>query len=127
MQDLTLEQAQSIAAQDRRKAAQDFEAHPICVAACDDRGLLLDFARMEVAPARSVRISQAMLDRLHRERIEVEYFCDLELTALPGGSTQTKHDGRELCTVTPYVRTPRWRPKTRHRGPGGERLSAGNP
>lgn len=113
MPDLTLEQAQLIAAQAMNKAAQDFGPRPICVAVCDDRGLLLAFARMDGAPARSVRISQgkayssarvgtttqALLERLHREHIEVGYFCDPELTALPGGSPLKNGDGRVVGAV----------------------------
>ena len=113
MPDLTLEQAQSITSQAMDKATQDFGRRPICVAVCDDRGLLLAFARMDGAPARSVRIAQGkayssarvgtttqtLLDRLHRERIEVGYFCDPELTALPGGSPLKNGDGRVVGAV----------------------------
>ena len=80
-------------------AAKD-HARPMCVAVCDERGLLISFARMDGAPARGVRIAQGkayssarmgtttteLLARLHRDQIEVGYFCDPELTALPGGS-----------------------------------------
>jgi uncharacterized protein GlcG (DUF336 family) len=99
MQDFTLEHAQALAQLAMSKATQD-HGRPICVAVCDDRGLLLAFARMAGAPARSVAISQgkaysaarigttteALLARLHREKIEVGYFCDPLLTALPGGT-----------------------------------------
>lgn len=72
----------------------------ICVAVVDERGLLVAFSRMDGSPFRSVQISQgkaytsarlgatteAVLARLHREQIEIGYFCDPQLTALPGGS-----------------------------------------
>ena len=81
------------------KATQDF-GRPICVAVCDAQGFLLAFARMEGSPLRSIQISQgkaysaarmgvsteALLARLRKDGIEIGYFCDPLLTALPGGS-----------------------------------------
>lgn len=113
MSDLSLEQAQSIVTQALAKARQDHAGRPICVAVCDERGLLLAFARMDGAPARSVRIAQgkaysaarmgvttqAVLERLHREKIEVGYFCDPEITALPGGSPLKNSAGRLVGSV----------------------------
>jgi glc operon protein GlcG len=112
MPDLTLDRAQALLANAMDRAARDF-GRPICVAVCDERGLLLAFARMDGAPARSVRIAQgkaytaarmgvttaALLARLHREQIEVGYFCDPELTALPGGSPLKDAGGRLLGAV----------------------------
>lgn len=109
MQDITLDQAQALVRSALALATRD-HGRPICVAVCDDRGLLLAFARMDGAPARSVRISQgkaytsarmgvttaALLARLHREQIEVGYFCDPELTALPGGLPLKDAAGRLL-------------------------------
>lgn len=112
MHDLTLDRADALLNSAMARAAQDF-GRPICVAVCDERGLLLAFARMDGAPARSVRISQgkaytaarmgvttaALLARLHREQIEVGYFCDPDLTALPGGSPLKDAGGRLLGAV----------------------------
>jgi glc operon protein GlcG len=81
------------------KAQQDYK-RPICVAVCDAQGFLLAFTRMEGTPVRSIQISQckaytaarmgastdAVLARLKKEGIEIGYFCDPLLTALPGGS-----------------------------------------
>jgi len=106
MQQLTLELAQTLATQAMEKATRDY-GRPICVAVCDDKGFLMAFARMAGAPVRSVQISQgkaysaarmgvsteALLTRLHREQIEVGYFCDPLLTALPGGSPLKGTDG----------------------------------
>lgn len=106
---LTLELAQELIAQAQAKAQQDFK-RPICVAVCDASGLLLAFARMDGAPLRSVAIAQgkaysaarlgvstqAVLERLHREQIEIGYFCDPQLTALPGGSPLKDKQG-QLC------------------------------
>ena len=107
MPDLTLAQAQTLVQRAIANVTADF-SRPICVAICDDRGLLLAFGRMDAAPARSVRISQgkaytaarmgitteAFLARLHREQIEVGYFCDPDMTALPGGSPLKDANGR---------------------------------
>lgn len=103
---LTLELARQLIAQAQARALQDFK-RPICVAVCDASGLLLAFERMDGAPLRSVAISQgkaysaarmgvstqAVLERLHREQIEIGYFCDPQLTALPGGSPLKDQDG----------------------------------
>ena len=43
--------------------------------------------------------TQALLERLHREQIEVGYFCDPEVTALPGGSPLKDATGRLLGAV----------------------------
>ncbi len=112
MPDLSLETAQALAQSAMAKATQT-HGRPICVAVCDDRGLLLAFARMAGAPARGVRIAQgkaytsarmgtsteALLARLHGEQIEVGYFCDPELTALPGGSPLKDASGRLLGAI----------------------------
>ena len=71
-----------------------------CVAVCDPPGFLIAFSRMEGAPVRSIQISQGkaytavrmgvstevFLARIQKEGIEISYFCDPQLTALPGGS-----------------------------------------
>jgi uncharacterized protein GlcG (DUF336 family) len=81
------------------KAIGEFK-RPVCVSVCDPLGFLIAFGRMEGAPVRSIQISQskaytavrmgvsteAFLARLRKENIEIGYFCDPLLTALPGGS-----------------------------------------
>jgi len=112
MQDLTLEHAQTLAQNAMAKVTQDY-GRPICVAVCDDKGFLLAFARMAGAPVRSIRISQgkaytsarlgvtteALLARIHREQIEVSYFCDPDLTAMPGGSPIKDASGKLLGAI----------------------------
>jgi uncharacterized protein GlcG (DUF336 family) len=112
MQDLTLEHAQTLAQNAMAKVTQDY-GRPICVAVCDDKGFLLAFARMAGAPVRSIRISQgkaytsarlgvtteALLARIHREQIEVSYFCDPDLTAMPGGSPIKNASGKLLGAI----------------------------
>ena len=96
---LTFDLARQLMDQAMARATQEFK-RPICVAVCDHTGLLVAFARMEGSPVRSVAIAQgkaysaarmgvstqAVLERLHREHIEIGYFCDPQLTALPGGT-----------------------------------------
>lgn len=103
---LNREAAMKLAQQAMGKSQADF-GRPICVAVCDAAGMLLAFVRMDGAPLRSIRISQgkaytaarmgvttaAFLARLRKEDIEVGYFCDPELTALPGGSVLRNADG----------------------------------
>lgn len=112
MQDLTLEHAQTLAQNAMAKATKDY-GRPICVAVCDDKGFLLAFARMAGAPVRSIRISQGkaytsarlgvttetLLARIHREQIEVSYFCDPDLTAMPGGSPLKDANGKLLGAI----------------------------
>jgi glc operon protein GlcG len=112
MPELTLAQAQALVQRALSKAQAD-HGRPICAAVCDERGLLLAFARMDGAPARGVRIAQgkaysaarmgstteAVLARLHREQIEIGYFCDPELTALPGGSPLKDAGGRLVGAI----------------------------
>ncbi len=94
------------------KARLDFN-RPICVAICDPSGFLLAFARMEGAPLRSIQISQskaytavrmgvstdAFLARLRKDNIEIGYFCDPLMTALPGGNLLKDAAGTLLGAV----------------------------
>lgn len=96
---MTLGLAQALAAEAIEIANAEFK-RPICVAVCDSNGFLVAFTRMDETPVRSIRISQgkaytsarmgvsteAFLGRLHRENMPAGYFCDTELTGLPGGA-----------------------------------------
>lgn len=93
-------------------AKQDFK-RPICVAICGPQGFLIAFLRMEGAPLRSIQISQckaytaarmgvtteAFLARLRKEQIEISYFCDPLLTALPGGSVLKDEAGSVIGAI----------------------------
>lgn len=106
MSALTLDRARQLIDQAMARASQEFK-RPICVSVCDASGLLVAFVRMEGAPVRSVAISQgkaysaarmgvstqAVLTRLKNEGIEIGYFCDPALTALPGGTPLKDKDG----------------------------------
>ncbi len=112
MSGLMLESARRLIDRAMAKAKQDF-GRPVCVAVCDVQGFLVAFTRMEGAPVRSIRISQgkaytaarmgvsteAVLARLKKEGIEIGYFCDPELTALPGGSPLKNATGAMLGGV----------------------------
>ncbi|HKB83095.1 MAG TPA: heme-binding protein [Burkholderiales bacterium] len=112
MSGMTLDAATRLLGRAMDKAKKDF-GRPICVAVCDPQGFLVAFARMEGAPLRSIRISQgkaysaarmgvstqAILERLKREGIEIGYFCDPLLTALPGGSVLKDESGRTVGAI----------------------------
>jgi len=96
---LTLDLARTCVDHAIARAKQEY-GRPICVSICDAAGFLIAFARMDGAPLRSVQISQskaytavrmgvstdAVLARLRKENIELSYFCDPLMTALPGGN-----------------------------------------
>jgi uncharacterized protein GlcG (DUF336 family) len=80
--------------------AQQNYQRAISIALCDTSGLLLAFARAGNAPLRTIAIAQGkaytssrmgsstteFLARLRRENLDINHFCDVALTALPGGS-----------------------------------------
>jgi uncharacterized protein GlcG (DUF336 family) len=104
--ELSLQMAQALVAKAIEKATEDYK-RPICVAVCDKYGFLLAFGRMDGAPVRSIAISQgkaytaarmgvntdAFLERLHRDNVPAGYFCDTQLTGLPGGSVLKDANG----------------------------------
>jgi glc operon protein GlcG len=112
MSGMTLDIARQCLDRAMARAKQEFK-RPICVAVCDPQGFLLGFTRMEGAPVRSIQISQgkaytaarmgvsteAVLARLKREGIEIGYFCDPLLTALPGGSVLKDGSGTVVGAV----------------------------
>jgi glc operon protein GlcG len=112
MPPLDLQRAQALAGQAMAKATQDY-GRPICVAVCDAKGFLIAFVRMQGAPVRSIAISQGkaytsarmgvstevLLARLHLEQIEIGYFCDPLMTALPGGSPLKRRDGALMGAI----------------------------
>lgn len=102
---MDIERAQTLASRAVSESARF--GKPICVAVCDERGLLLAFLRMDGAPARSVELSQnkaysaarlgtttaAFHARMLRENMPASYFCDARLTGMPGGSAVSGADG----------------------------------
>ena len=81
------------------KIAREEFNKPMCVSVCDPYGFLLGFSRMDGAPVRSIAISQSkaysavrmgvhtheFYARVQRDNVQVSYFADSQLTALPGG------------------------------------------
>ncbi|NPD69083.1 heme-binding protein [Lichenicola cladoniae] len=80
---------------------------PMCVAVTDERGALLAFSRMDGAPVRSIKLSEAKAysaarlgvtttafhARLVREGVQASYFADSTLTGLPGGAVICSQSG----------------------------------
>ena len=112
MAGLTLEIVKPLLDRAIAKAKQDFK-RPICVAICGPQGFLIAFLRMEGAPVRSIQISQgkaytaarmgvsteAFLARIRKEEIEISYFCDPLLTALPVGSVLRDETGAMIGAI----------------------------
>lgn len=83
---------------------------PVCVAVTDERGALLAFTRMDGAPIRSVKLSEAKAysaarlgvsttafhTRLMHEGMPVGYFADPMLTGLPGGAVICSQSGAAI-------------------------------
>lgn len=94
------------------KAAKDF-GRPISISICDDYGELVAFFKMDGAPLRTISIAQqkaysaarmgstteAFLARLRNENVDISYFCDPLLTALPGAAPVKDKDGRLVGAV----------------------------
>jgi uncharacterized protein GlcG (DUF336 family) len=83
---------------------------PICVAVTDERGALLAFTRMDGAPIRSIKLSEAKAysaarlgvsttafhERLGRDGMPASYFADPTLTGLPGGAVIRSESGATI-------------------------------
>jgi len=112
MSDLTLSLAQECTNFAVERAQVEF-GRPICVSVCDAYGFQMAFSRMDNAPIRSIAISQqkahtatrmgmstdAFLERLRNDNIDISYFCDPLMTALPGGNLLHTKDGKVLGAV----------------------------
>ncbi len=109
--ELSLKAAEALVARAVTEATTRFH-RPICVAACDQYGFLLAFARMDGAPVRSIQISEgkaytaarlgvdtsAFAARLRKDGVPARAFCDDKLTELPGGCV-VKHGDRLIGAV----------------------------
>ncbi len=112
MNSISLEQAQACLNAAVTKANKEFK-RPICVSVCDSYGYQVAFFRMDKAPIRSIAISQqkahtatrmgmstdAFLDRLKTDNIDIRYFCDPLMTALPGGNLLISKSGEVLGAI----------------------------
>ena len=86
---------------------------PVCVAVTDERGALLAFTRMDGAPIRSIKLSEAKAysaarlgvstsafhERLAQDAMPASYFADPMLTGLPGGAVIRCKNGATIGGV----------------------------
>jgi glc operon protein GlcG len=112
MQGLTLETANKCLEGAVAKAQAQFK-RPVCVSVCDANGFLVAFSRMDGAPIRSIQISQCkaytatrmgiatdeFLARLRSDNVDIGYYCDPLMTALPGGNLLIDKSGTVLGAV----------------------------
>lgn len=112
MTTLTLEQAMRAVTFALDLAKAHYAMRPLSVAVCDASGELLGFARMDNAKLLTIELTQrkartssrlgcttqAFLQRLQKEQLDIAYFADSRFTALPGG-VPVVHDGKCLGAV----------------------------
>ena len=110
--ELTLNMARKLIEIGKEKATKDF-GRPICIAILDHSGLLVSFDRMEGTPFRCINLSQqkaytatwmgvsteALLERIQREQLEISYFGGSGLTALPGGNVLMDKPGKIIGSI----------------------------
>lgn len=96
---LTLRQAQRAVEYALSLSQTHYQQRPLSVAVCDANGELLSFARMDNAKLLTIELTQrkartssrlgcttqAFLQRLQNEQLDIGYFADARFTALPGG------------------------------------------
>lgn len=104
---LTLAKVKTLLDHATEKISRDY-GRPACIAICDENAFLLGFHRMDGGPIRSIQISQCkahtairmgvstdvFLERLRKDNVDIRYFCDPLLTALPGGCLLKDKSGR---------------------------------
>jgi glc operon protein GlcG len=112
MQGLTLETANKCLESAVAKTQAEFK-RPVCVSVCDASGFLVAFSRMEGAPIRSIQISQSkaytatrmgiatdeFLARLRNDNVDIGYYCDPSMTALPGGNLLKDKNGAVVGAI----------------------------
>lgn len=112
MQGLTLAAANKCVERAVAKAQTEFK-RPICVSVCDANGFLVAFSRMDGAPIRSIQISQSkaytatrmgiatdeFLARLRSDNVDIGYYCDPLMTALPGGNLLKDKSGAMIGAI----------------------------
>lgn len=112
MMTLTLEQAQRAVNCALTLSDTRYAQRPLSVAVCDANGELLGFTRMDNAKLLTIELTQrkartssrlgcttqAFLQRLQTEQLDISYFADPHFTALPGG-VPILHNGKCLGAV----------------------------
>jgi uncharacterized protein GlcG (DUF336 family) len=86
---------------------------PISVAVCDRDGSLAGFLKMDGAAARTGHLARHkaytaarmqarttdFLTRIKRENVDISYYCDPDLTPLPGGAPLVNKEGNIIGSV----------------------------
>ncbi len=110
---MTLDQAAAHRVLEKAVAHAHGLGRPVCVAVTDERGALLAFTRMDGAPVRSIKLSEAKAysaarlgvsttafhERLVRDGMPSSYFADPMLTGLPGGAVLCSQTGATIGGV----------------------------
>lgn len=112
MEKLSLDTVKMLLDRAAEKIAKEYR-RPACISLYDENGFLLGFYRMDGGPIRSIQISQskaytairmgvsteAFLERLRKDNIDVQHFCDPLLTPLPGGCLLKDKNGKVVGAV----------------------------
>ncbi|WP_371376171.1 heme-binding protein [Sporomusa aerivorans] len=112
MKKLTMELCRQIISGVVQKAAAD-GGKPVAVAVCDQEGFLVGLLKMDGIPTRCVHFARhkaytaarmqtttaAFQDRLLEENLDIHFFCDPDLTPLPGGAPIYAEDGSVIGSV----------------------------
>ena len=86
---------------------------PVAVAICDHTGTLVSLIKMDGTPLRSIHFARHkaytavrmqtrtadFLARLTQENLDIRFFCDPDLTPLPGGTPIIDGDGSVIGAV----------------------------
>ncbi|HWR06520.1 heme-binding protein [Sporomusa sp.] len=112
MQKITMDMCQQVLNGIVQQVKQD-GGKPVAIAICDQDGSLIALLKMDDVPARCVHFARhkaytaarmqtrtaAFLARLYQEQLDISYFCDTNLTPLPGGAPILALDGTVLGSV----------------------------
>ncbi len=99
MQNLNQRAAQSVIAHALKLSQEKYGGRDLSVSVCDKHGFLLAFARTDGAKLLSIELTQrkaytaarmgvqtqAFLQRLQQENLNIAYFADEKFSAMPGG------------------------------------------
>jgi glc operon protein GlcG len=113
MQNLNQRAAQFLVAQALNLMQEKYAGRALSVAVCDKSGFLLAFARSDEAKLLTIELTQrkaytaartgvqtqAFLQRLQQENLNIAYFSDDRFSALPGGIPVYDGDKRLLGAV----------------------------
>lgn len=86
---------------------------PVCACVCDEEGILVAFIRMDGTAAKIVHNAQMkaytaarmqartadFLERIKRENITLNYFCDPKLMPFPGGAPLVDKTGNIIGAI----------------------------